>query len=314
MKRNHLLQRMLPPALLITLASVLAASAYAGGRHTNGWGPSERLERANGAQVPGGCPIESPTGRFLFVAKNPSGVNIDIYVNERSSVDAPFEGDDILPSIISDPDANDFCPTPLPDGLLYFVSTRTLEAPEAECGGADIYRSVDNPATGYSAPEHLACHPHGPNTPGTEFSPSVVETHWGTFLFYSSDFLTGNQDIYVSRMRPDGTFGRGRRLGYPINTEYDDKQPNVSPDGLEIVFASNRPGAGGVDSKFDIYTAKRRFLFMPWRHAINLSESVPFQTEPADESRPSFSWDGTRIVYGSGGVWLSERRGRRGRR
>ena len=52
---------------------------------------------------------------------------------------------------------------------------------------------------------------------------------------------------------------------------------------------------------------------MPWLRVTNPSESVPFSTEPADESRPSFSWDGERIVYGSGGVWLSERRGNRRR-
>lgn len=297
--------------LLAAACAVMAsASGYAGGGTINSWGPSAPLERADGSQVPGGCPIESPAGKFLFVAKNPTGSNIDIYVNSRTSLDAPFEGDDILAPVISDPGANDFCPTPLRDGLLYFVSTRTLEAPDAACGGADIYWSVNNPATGYDEPTHLACHPHGPNTPGAEFSPSVIESLWGTFLFYSSDYLTGNQDIYVSTLRADGTFGPGHRLGYPINTEYDDKQPNVSPDGREIVFASNRPGANGVDSAFDIYTAKRRVQFFPWTEVVNLSETVPFDSEPADESRPSFSWDGTRMVYGSGGVWLSERRRR----
>lgn len=294
-------------ALLAAFAMTIASAGHAGGWLTNGWGPSERVVRADGSQVPGGCPIESPAGRFLFVAKNPTGSNLDIYVNSRTGIDQPFEGDDVLPSIISAPDANDFCPTPLQDGVLYFVSTRSLDPPEAACGGSDIFWSVNNPATGYSEPVHLACHPHGPNTPGTEFSPSIVETRWGTFLFYSTDYFSGNQDIYMSFQRLDGTFSPGFSLGAPINSEYDDKQPNVSPDGLEIVFASNRPGRGGVDSQFDIYTAKRRFLFLPWRRVINLSETVPFETEPADESRPSFSWDGKRIVYGSGGVWQSDR-------
>lgn len=309
-KNQRELQR-LPTVLLTALVIMVSANGQAGGWFTNGWGPSDRLTRADGSQVPGGCPIESPGGKFLFVAKNPSGSNLDIFVNSRARTNEPFEGDDVLPPVISHPGANDFCPTPLPDGLLYFVSTRTLDPPAAACGGSDIYWSVDNPATGYSEPVHLACHPHGPNTPGTEFSPSIVETRLGTFLFYSSDYLTNNQDIYISYLRADGTFSRGYRLGYPINTEYDDKQPNVSPDGLEIVFASNRPGAGGIDSAFDIYTAKRRFLFLPWLRVINLSEAVPFETEPDDESRPSFSWDKTRIVYGSAGVWLSERRRRR---
>jgi hypothetical protein len=198
--------------------------------------------------------------------------------------------------------ANDFCPTPRPDAELYFVSTRS-----GGCSGADIHRAVNDPATGWSVPENLGCDPEGPNTPGTEFSPSILETAWGTYLFFSTDYYTGNQDIYVSRMRADGGFGPGKRLGYPINTEYDDRQPNVSQDGREIVFASDRPSSPDDTSGFDIFIAKRGFLFAPWRHVTNLSESVPFETVETGETRPSLSFDGKRLYYGSGGVWISER-------
>ena len=177
------------------------------------------------------------------------------------------------------------------------------------CGGndADMYSAVQNPATGWSEPQNLGCAPNGPNTPGTEFSPAVIKTRWGTFLFFSTDWYTGNQDIYVSYMRPDGTFSPGHRLPYPINTQYDDRQPNVSQNGREIVFASNRRTADTATPNFDIFYAKKWWLFGSWRRVRNLSESVPFETLDASETRPSFSWDGKRLVYGSGGVWLSER-------
>ena len=296
-------------AMATLLACSFATTASADGRKS-AWQASQPLLKQNNKQLPGGCPIESPTGRFVFTARNPSGSNIDIYVNERAGVDEAFTDGAILPSIISDPGANDFCPTPLPDGELYFVSNRVSDG---ACGSTDMYRSVDNPATGYSEPVNLGCYPDGPNTPGTEFSPSIVNTRWGTFLFYSTDYPTNNQDIYVSQQRDDGSFGPGVRLGYPINTEYEDKQPNVSQDGLEIVFASDRPNASGETSEFDIFAAKKRVAFLPWRKVTNLSETVPFDTEPEDESRPSLSWDGERLIYGSNGVWISERSKRRGR-
>lgn len=284
---------------VIMLAVGLPAVASA---DHNGWGESTPQLKTDGTQVPGGCPIESPAGLFLYTARNP-GTGIDIYVNQRATVDAPFEAGAPLPSPANDPDlANDFCPTPLPDGGLYFVSTRS-----GGCDGADIHRTVNNPATGWAVPENLGCEPDGPNTPGTEFSPSVVTTIWGTFLFFSSDYHTGNQDIYVSRQRPDGSFGPGERLGWPINTEYDDRQPNVSQDGREIVFASDRPSSDDDQSGFDIFYARRGFLFSPWRRVVNLSETVPFATVDAGETRPSMSWDGRRLVYGAGGVWVSER-------
>ena len=108
-------------------------------------------------------------------------------------------------------------------------------------------------------------------------------------------------------MRDDGTFAPGTRLPYPINTEYDDRQPNVSQDGREIVFASNRPSSSDDTSGFDVFSARRVFMFQPWQKVVNLSETVPFETVESGETRPSLSFDGKRLYYGSGGVWLSER-------
>ena len=293
----------------ILLIFGLAGGAFADNR-SGGWGPAVPQLRTDGTQVPGGCPIESPAGRFLFTARNPTTMNIDIYVNERAAIGEPFAPGGALPAPINDEMlANDFCPTPLPDNELYFVSNRS-----GSCGATDMYRAVQNPATGWSEPVQLGCYPDGPNTPGTELSPSIIETAWGTFLYFSTDYHTGNQDIYRSRMRADGTFGPGVRLPYPINTEYDDRQPNVSQNGREIVFASNRPTAAGDETGFDIFIAKRRFLFARWRRVTNLSETVPFDTVNAGETRPSLSWDGERMVYGSGGVWVSERKSGRGKK
>ncbi len=298
---------MLPAAaLMLTGLSVTAEAGYRHGGHA-GWSPNEPAMRADGLQVPGGCPIESPTGRFLFTARNPNDdpdTGLDIWVNQRAGHGPAFAPGDRLPGPVN-VTANDFCPTPLPDGELFFVSNRD---PGDNCGSADLYRTINNPATGWAEPENLGCHPHGPNTPGLELSPAVIETVFGTFLFYSTDYHTGNQDIYVSYQRGDGTFSPGERLGYPINTEYDDQQPNVSQDGREIVFASNRPSYSGDESGFDVFTAKRRFAFFPWRRVVNLSESVPFDTVDGDETRPSLSWDGERLYYGIGGlIYVSER-------
>jgi hypothetical protein len=286
---------------VVTLLSGTAMADFRKG----GWSESAPLELAGGGQVPGGCPIESPAGLFLYTAQRPSG-DLDNMVAQRSSIHDPFEAADPLPHPVNDDNANDFCPTPLPDGEFYFVSART-EGTDVACGGPDMYRTVLNPATGWEVPVNLGCTPNGPNTGGTEFSPAIVTNVWGTFLFFSTDFYTGNQDIYVAKMRHDGTFGKGERLPYPINTDYDDRQPNVSQDGREIVFASNRRTAETEPGNFDIFYAKRFWQYGRFRRATNLSESVPFDTLDASETRPSFSWDGHRIVYGSGGVWQSER-------
>jgi len=289
-------------AILTTLAS---GAAFAGPGGTD-WGPASQLLRTDGTQVPGGCPIESAGGRFIFTARRPAGpgTQIDIYVNERAAIDAPFETGSALPEPVNDPVASDFCPTPLPDGILAFVSTRA-----DTCGGtgeSDIAVAVQNPATGWNDPVYLACDPVGPNTPGTEFSPALIKNKYGTFLFFSTDYYSGNQDIYYSRMRDDGTFGPGVALPWPVNTEYDDRQPNVSQDGKRLVFASNRRTANSGAPNFDIMYVKRGSMKADWGKVVNLSESVPFDTLDSSETRPSMSWDGERLVYGSGGVWISD--------
>ena len=77
-----------------------------------------------------------------------------------------------------------------------------------------------------------------------------------------------------------------------------DNCPNVgNPDQTD----SDSDGIG------DIWTANRNSVDEAWSAPVNLSETVPFSTAGAGESRPSLSWDGERLVYGSGGVWLSER-------
>jgi len=278
-----------------------------------GWTESGPLLRSDETQVPGGCPIESPGGRYLYTVKGTgggSGINVrELWVNARDSLESAYDQEDVLDAV-NDFDFADFCPTPLPDGELLFVSNRG-----GDCGDSvDIYETRNHPATGWSTPTSMGCHPHGPNTPGTELSPSVIETWFGTFLFYSSNYNAfsgeiGDQDIYVSFQRADGSFGRGYRLDYPINTyNYDDQQPNLSADGREIVFSSNRPSSSSDDTGFDIFYGKSRALFLLWRNVTNLSETVPFaDTLAANETRPALSWDGKRMYYGSGGVWISER-------
>lgn len=310
MKQTRVLMRCRMLSTAILMVAGLSLTAQAGPRHAH-WPASEKLLRSDSTQVPGGCPIESPGGLYLYTVKGTGqgeGINVrQIWVNARKAADLPFNQEDSLDDVNA-PASADYCPTPLPDGELLFVSNRG-----GDCGNSvDIFSVRNNPATGWSVPKSLGCHPHGPNTPGEELAPSIVQSVWGTFLFYSTNWdphtgEIGDQDIYVSYLRGDGTFSAGKRLGYPINTEYDDQQPNVSQDGREIVFASNRPSYDGDSSGTDIFTAKRRFVLFPWRRVVNLSESVPFDTVGEAETRPSLSWDGERLYYGSGGVWISER-------
>jgi Tol biopolymer transport system component len=223
----------------------------------------------------------------------------DIWRFHRDSVDSDWGPAEHLPPLVNSA-ASDFCPTPLNGKRLYFVSTR---AGGCGVGAGDIYRTREHPVTGWDAPENLGCAPNGPNFAGGEFSPSLVETDQGTLLFYSSIGPVGtDQDIYVSVMQPDGSFGPGTMVE-ELSTSANDQMPNVSRDGLEIVFATDRGGTTGV---FDIWTASRESTSDAWSGVESVGGNVNLSN--ASETRPSLSGDGRRLHFGrSGDIWVSTR-------
>lgn len=271
------------------------------------------------AVAPGGCPIESRDGAYLYTAAGTAGSNgLDIWVLRRDALTNTYDSRTKLPDPVSLDGVNDFCPTPLSGDFLMFVSNREAAVGEpARCsdaaapglGGADMFvtrMAVSPPATAggplvvqSNAPaQRLGCYPDGPNNRGTKFSPSLLSTPDGTFLFFSSDHdgtaATGSQDLYYSELRPDGSYGPGIAVA-GLNTSFEDQQPNVSRDGLTMVFASNR------DGNMDIFITTRTSLTSPWSTPRNLSTQLLFPTAASAETRPSISWDQQRLYYGADG-------------
>jgi len=272
--------------------------------------------------APGGCPIETRDGKLLYTAAGPADTNgLDIWALRRTAATDTYDLRTKLGTPVSLDGVNDFCPTPVMGDWLLFVSTRDGADKCGEPGampglaGADIFvtrYTVEAAADGstlqmqsHGEPLRLACYPDGPNTKGTKFSPSLLNTPEGGFLFYSSNHdgeaPTGSQDIFVSELRPDGSYGPGVAVS-ALNTTFEDQQPNVSRDGLTIVFASNR------DGNMDIFMAKRATTADAWSAPVNLSAKFQFPTAGSAETRPSLSWDMQRLYYGSDGlVYLSHK-------
>jgi len=268
------------------------------------------------AVAPGGCPIESRDGKFLYTAAGPADTNgLDIWALRRNATTNVYDLRTKLGPPVSLDGTNDFCPMPAKDDWLMFVSTRDgadkCGAPGAVPGltGADLFVTrftVEEPAAGgtalvmtsQGAATRLACYPNGPNTAGTKFSPSLLTTPEGSFLYHSSNHngtaATGSQDIFVSELRPDGTYGPPVAVA-ELNTTFEDQQPNVSRDGLTIVFASNRGG------NMDIYMSQRATTADAWGTPRNLSVTFNFPTMGSAETRPSISWDQQRLYYGADG-------------
>jgi hypothetical protein len=305
--------------LKATLAAAVVGLMGTGAAEANGWlfGSSwppvwETAVRVDAPiSEPGvadGCPIETADGLSLLFASARGRELNDIWAADRASIGAPWQEPRKLEAPINVPDVADFCPTPVRGRSLMFVSTRPGTG---VCGDGDMYIARQSPAGGWSDPVNLGCAPLGPNTAGAERSPSLVETLYGTFLFFSTNGTTGHQDIHVSTMRKDGTFGPGRVVE-ALSTQYEDLMPNVRErelGGYEMVFSSNRPTptSGGAIVAQDVYVSFAWFLPGPWSAPVNVGGAV--NTPTGVEQRATLSHDGKRLYFGrDGDIFVSQRK------
>lgn len=288
--------------LLLVAASVIPVAAH-GPTGYSDWGAPAAVSEVN-TTAHDGCPIESPDGLQLYIASTRAGGfgKNDIWVAERPSTSAAWGPMTNLGRTINTAD-QEFCPTPIGGGRLLFVSDRPAcgATPGLTPPVGDIYLTRERDDGTWATPRHLGCVADGtgPSFIGGEFGPSVVRTRGQAYLYFSSTGTGANHDIYRSRLNRDGTFGTPQAVA-ELNSAAVDQMPNVSRDGTEIVFASNRGG------NMDIWTATFNRSTGLWSSPVPVA--AVNTTEP--ETRPSLSRDGTRLYFGRGAtadVYVSTR-------
>jgi hypothetical protein len=283
-------------ALLAAVVSVTALAAAAQAKHFSAWTPAQKIDEIGGnsseLNTPflDGCPIESPDGLSLYMASNrPGGLGLlDIWVARRESTNAPWGAPQNLGEPVNSA-ADDFCPTPVRGGGLFFVSREALSG---SCGMGDIAFTRFNRAHGWSEPQHLACAPEGPNSALDEQGPSYVEVGAKALLYFSRSSASVPGDIYVSEKLAEGSFGPAAPVAELNDAAANDIQPNVRKDGREVVFSSNRSGTLGGQ---DVWVATRDSAHDPWSAPLNLGEAV---NTGAGETRPSLSWNAQTLLFG----------------
>lgn len=117
-----------------------------------------------------------------------------------------------------------------------------------------------------------------------------------TLLYFSSGRPgIGSTDIYVSEAVGDekGDFGPPS-LVLELSTPYMDYQPVLRKDGLELFFASNRPGSIGTYP--DLWTSTRVSTLDPWSPPVSLGLLV---NSDQYDFHPTLSFDGTTLIFAS---------------
>jgi hypothetical protein len=288
--------------LLLLIVSLAVASSVAASDF-GPWSPAVRVESIlgthpdfNGPSLDG-CPFVSRDGKTFYMASDrPGGEGlIDIWISTRESAENPW-GEPFNPGPPINSEANDFCPTISRDGhLFFFVSNRP-----GGCGGADIYVSRLRDHGEFDDPVNLGC---DVNSGADEASPfPLPERGLGLVLYFSStrpggfaadppEATSGDSDLYSSESH-GGVFGPAE-LVPGVNSAAQDGQPNLRRDGLELFFFSTRSDSLG---QADIYSTTRESARDPWPSPVNLGSNV---NSSSAETRPSLSWDGTTLYFGS---------------
>jgi hypothetical protein len=262
-------------------ASVAAAKTY------SEWSEPLSVEKLRGSSSQlntshnDGCPIVSPSEGSLYMASNrPGGFGgLDIWIAPRieNGWGMPVNAG---PRINTS--ADELCPSPADGNRLFFV--RRLSATDT-----DIFLAKKSPA-GWAAPEPLPKGLNAVNSEWEEWSPSVFKNQRNNEVLYFSSTRAGHpvHDIYYSVNLGPAQLAEGG-----ANSSASDARPNVRRDGLELVWDSTRiPSLGATD----IWSAARSSIDQPWGAAVHLGNGI---NSSAAESRPSFSGDGTALVFGS---------------
>ena len=288
------MRRWIVLSLVVVIVGVVPVAARA--INFSAWSTAEKIDEIAGnsselnTPFVDGCPMESPDGLSLYMASSRSGGEggLDIWVAHRESTSAPFGAPENLGSPVNSA-ADDFCPTPVRGGGLFFVSREALPG---SCGLGDIYFTRLNRNHRWREPRHLACAPSGPNSALDEQGPSYVEADGGGFLYFSRSSTTVPGDIYVSEGIVGGSFGSAAAVAELNDATANDIQPNVRKDGREVVFSSNRSGTFGAQ---DVWVSTRESIDDPWSVPVNLGGGV---NTGAAETRPSLSWGAGRLLFG----------------
>ena len=173
-----------------------------------------------------------------------------------------------------------------PDGLtIYFTSFR-----ENGYGGADLYQATRPDVSEPFGPAMNL----GPNINSSDFDNFPSISLDGLTLYFASNRSEGEGrfDLYqATRSTVKDTFGEVMNLGPAVNTEFAERGPDISPDGLTLYFTSNDPAGEGGD---DIYAATRVSLTEPFTNVTNLGPGINGSSHEFD---PSVSSDGLFMFF-----------------
>ena len=105
-------------------------------------------------------------------------------------------------------------------------------------GLIDIWSSKEMPPANGEHLKTSVCDQY----PEREQAPFIPPRRQDALLHVGRPPRPGGFDLYLSRLQPDGSWGKPPNLGYPINTDANEGALIVSLDGQTAYFSTDRSG------------------------------------------------------------------------
>jgi Tol biopolymer transport system component len=228
---------------------------------------------------------------LYFVSDRPGSYSgtAELWMATRATLSAPWQpAVNVGRPINSDSAAS---PSISSDGLELFFDTGLRVRPGGQ-GGGDIWVARRaTAASSWNEPQNLGA---VVNSSSNDSVPKLSRD--GLTLLFSSDRPggSGRRDVWVaSRATRSAPWNAPHNLGAAVNGPADDWCPALSPDGLMMIFQSDRPGGVGGD---DFWASTRSSASAPWSAAFHLGAEI---NTSGDEAKAEFSADGRTLLFAS---------------
>jgi Tol biopolymer transport system component len=290
----------------VLLVALLISYPTAAPKYSD-WSAPENLGAVVNSSFNDQGPAISKDGLSLYFSSGrprPDGSSggSDIWVSQRLSLEAPWSPPVNLGGVVNTADDDSIPALSRDEHWLFFNSNRNSNT---SFGGTDIwasYRQHTHDDFGWQTPTNLGA---GVNSPFNDQGAGYFDNDEGgaPLLFFGSDRPggPGSNDIYVSELLPNGSFGPANLVA-DLSGAAGDFRPSVRFDGLEVFFFSNRPGSLG----FDLWTATRETVFDIWSNVENLGTVV---NSSANDIHPYIAPDRRTLYFASnraGGFGLQD--------
>ncbi|MFK7819676.1 MAG: TolB family protein, partial [Planctomycetaceae bacterium] len=142
---------------------------------------------------------------------------------------------------------------------------------------------------------------------GLDFRASPDLSSDGLTLFFSqtANLKSPTNLWFTSRKQPGAKWSAAQKLSPMVNSIANDEDPSLSPDGLSLLFTSNRDGGQGGR---DLWVATRDNLASKWNQPMNLGAKVNSQDVDAGGT---FVGDNLILFSSSRGanfdIWMTSR-------